>query len=327
MFPLPDDKLDKIRSVLREHNGSLCACLLKEALRQAGHGMGAEAEAVRELAGGHLSLAFSSGSLVFITDDDAIGRVMKKGGGDDAHLNMARAHLRPGGTVVDVGANIGMFTVPLAKMVGPTGRVYAFEPHPRCAAVLRKNLTLNGLDGMAEVREKALYSYVGLANLYFSPKSVDNNGDHRIWPDPNEAREHVGVTVSTLDDELGGAKVDLIKIDTQGCEQQVLLGAAATLARSPGVALSMELWALGLRHTGGSEFELIDRVEELGFTVRIENHETGELDLVDLNKVREFLKDNQLRELLCDMWCFKGPPSFDLTPKTREAALSARRVV
>jgi FkbM family methyltransferase len=323
MFPLPDDKLDKIQAALKAHNGFLCACLLKEALRQLNLGMEAEADAVRDLAKGHLSLGFSAGSLVFITDDDAIGRVMKKGGDNDAHLEMARKHLRPGGTVVDAGANIGMFTVPLAKMVGPTGKVYAFEPHPACADILRKNLALNGLTRTSEVREKALYSFPGEAKLYFSPPSVNNNGDHRLWPDPGETREHVTVHATTLDDELPWERLDLLKIDTQGCEQQVLDGAAKTLERSPGVALSMELWALGLRRTGGDEFRLLDKVEQLGFTVRIENRETGELDLIDLAKIRQFLKDNQQHELLCDMWCYKNTASdkpgksFDLTMKGR----------
>src|ERR1700722_172759 len=78
--------------------------------------------------------------------------------------------VEPGQVVYDVGANIGFFTLLLARLVGPRGRVFAFEPMPENAAALRHIVALNGLDNVTVV-EKAMSSESGTAQLLLSPYS------------------------------------------------------------------------------------------------------------------------------------------------------------
>lgn len=66
-------------------------------------------------------------------------------------LAMLSARLEPGGTVLDLGAGVGMLAVPLQRLVGATGRVWCFEPDAGASALLRRNLALNGLDLLARV--------------------------------------------------------------------------------------------------------------------------------------------------------------------------------
>ena len=141
--------------------------------------------------------------------------------------------LGPGMTFVDVGANIGLYTVAAAKLVGATGRVYAFEPEPGNYALLQHNLELN--EARNVVTEKMA---VGCAaterNLNISRNSI---GTHSLLRRPQSSvaadREAIQVQVITLDEYFADVpgRVDTLKVDVEGYEPFVLKGAARLLAR------------------------------------------------------------------------------------------------
>ena len=134
-----------------------------------------------------------------------------------------------GSTAIDVGANIGDWSVPLAMCVGPSGKLLAVEPIPRMARALRKTFGINKLH-QASVAEVALSSSAGKAQ--FSVE-LGNTGGSRIGSHPL-AHGTIEVDVLTLDalverEQL--QRVDFIKIDVEGHEPGVLLGAIRTLHR------------------------------------------------------------------------------------------------
>lgn len=156
-------------------------------------------------------------------------------GDAEPEVQQALAELvKPGQTVYDVGANIGFFTILCSRLVGPQGRVYAFEPIPQNLATLRHNVALNGL-GNVTIVEKALSSSTGTAEMFVSPWSAFHSlnvegatkqEDH--GPDVGE----VTVQTVTLDEFLRGEGVrapDLVKIDVEGAELIVLAGMRETL--------------------------------------------------------------------------------------------------
>jgi FkbM family methyltransferase len=144
------------------------------------------------------------------------------------------AFLSPGGVAIDVGANLGEWAVPLARRVGPAGRVLAVEPAPRAAAALHKTLVANALV-QAEVIRCAVGNHDGTATFavpIVTSVRVDT-GTARIGP-ATAGQEALKVVLRSLDSlaaEHRLDRIDLMKIDVEGGERQVLEGARATLAR------------------------------------------------------------------------------------------------
>lgn len=139
--------------------------------------------------------------------------------------------LRPGDVFADIGANVGSYTVLASGVRG--ARTVAFEPDPDTATALRRNVTLNRLEGLVTVHETALGAAPGEARL-----TVGLDTTNRILAaEPGPART---VRMDTLDHALGGQTPVLIKLDVEGYETEVLRGAAMTLAAPQLKAVLME---------------------------------------------------------------------------------------
>lgn len=139
---------------------------------------------------------------------------------------------REGAVFVDVGANVGYYTLVASKLVGAMGRVYAIEPVPSTATLLRVNVKLNGCSNVV-VYEVAAWSTRGSLTLKI-PASM--------YGYASAVREGASVTVcaSTLDDILQDeASIHLIKIDVEGAELDVLKGAQSVLRRTRYVVLEL----------------------------------------------------------------------------------------
>ncbi len=147
---------------------------------------------------------------------------------------------RPGTTAIDAGANVGMFTIPLAHAVGPSGRVLAFEPAPPTAARLRANARLNALENVTVV-EVALGRAAGEGTLELASDAAYNT--------LGTGASGVPVTIACLDDvweEHGRPEVSVLKADVEGGELELLEGAASML-RACRPAVLVELAEPGLR--------------------------------------------------------------------------------
>lgn len=164
--------------------------------------------------------------------------------------------VRTGDVVADVGANIGLYAVALARRVGPTGRVIAYEPDAANAALLRRNLALNGAGGVVDVREVAVGSERG--ELPF----LSDRQQSRF--DPSGAAR---VRVVTLDDEL--ERLALLKIDVEGFECAVLEGARSLLAdeRRRPRRIFVEAHLARLPELGRTEQDVTSALERAGYRV------------------------------------------------------------
>jgi FkbM family methyltransferase len=172
--------------------------------------------------------------------------------------------LRPGMTFVDIGANIGYFTTLGAKLVGPSGRVIAFEPDPGNFALLEKNVTQNHLSQVA-LMNMALGAESGKALLYKSP---NNYGDHRLYNGTADRDASVEVRVEALDtvlDDLKCDRIDVIKMDVQGYETYVLAGMKKTLSRAS--LIMAEYWPYGLELAGSSGEAFLRIFRDANFTI------------------------------------------------------------
>jgi FkbM family methyltransferase len=130
------------------------------------------------------------------------------------------------GVAIDVGANLGEWSVPLAHAVGPGGRVLCIEPNPTIVAALAATLRINRLT-QAEALPVALSDWDGEGRLRVEPKDTglsSLSGNETGIPVPLRRLDMVT-------GECGLQRVDLIKIDVEGHERQVLAGAIETLRR------------------------------------------------------------------------------------------------
>lgn len=139
----------------------------------------------------------------------------------ERHVQQAIAdHVKPGDVFYDVGANIGFFSVLAARLVGPDGRVHAFEPEPRNAAAVRRNAKLNGFATIT-VHEAAVADTVGTIRLIVTEHpggaTIDANS---AGADAQRTIEVKSVTLDSLDAE----PATFVKIDVEGTEPAVLRG-------------------------------------------------------------------------------------------------------
>jgi FkbM family methyltransferase len=145
--------------------------------------------------------------------------------------------LKPGATFYDIGANIGFITLIAARLVGPTGRVVAFEPVPKNVAAIRENLALNGITWV-DVQETAMARQSGAATLIVSDVSAFSRlASVNV---PTGARETIEVKVNSVDEFVasGSERVpDVVKIDVEGAELEVIEGMRQTLSQHRPVVL------------------------------------------------------------------------------------------
>lgn len=186
----------------------------------------------------------------FREDDVHIGQRMAIEKYEPYLTRLFLRYLKPGMRVIDVGANIGHYTLAAAKAVGKKGKVWAFEPESNNFFILLKNLEENMLKNVEAVKA-AVGRKVGIMKLL---KSKENFGDHRIIPNSQDGqssqrtkqphRDRHGlqprddgslvkamVKMVNLDQHIGDQKIDLIKIDVQGWEPEVIEGARGIIAK------------------------------------------------------------------------------------------------
>jgi FkbM family methyltransferase len=174
------------------------------------------------------------GGRVALTLDESWWRCLYFNGcHEEASTRFTMRHLRPGDTFVDVGANVGYYTMVAASVVGPTGRVYAFEPHPRVAALLALSIKSARLDDRITLSRVALSSSRGDATLYL-PSDESNTLEASLVPSEIGQGQAIRVPTLPLDDyaaEHSIKHIRLIKIDVEGAELEVLMGATSVLSQ------------------------------------------------------------------------------------------------
>lgn len=193
---------------------------------------------------------------------------------DKPERDLCRRFIHPGMTVVDVGANIGMYTEFFCTLVGSEGEVHAFEPDPVNFRLL--SLGTDSLDNVYLNR-----SAVGETTRdIFLYRSSALNVDHRTY-DCEENRARISVSCIALDDYfMEGKAVDFVKMDIQGYEYNALKGMKRLLQDNSNVRILLEYFPTGLEMSGSSGTDLQRFLEERGFSLF---HLSGNGNLVALN--------------------------------------------
>jgi len=177
--------------------------------------------------------------------------------------NVVRQLLRRGDTFLDIGANIGWFTMLASSIVGETGYVHSFEPQPIIARYLRRSIDLNGLAARVRLHEVGVWHHHGSMSLGWH-EDAENHGASYLMPEGAESSAGSNVELLTLD-SLNLDRVDMIKIDVEGAEAKAMQGAERLLARHRPIILS-ELHAVQLPVVSAVNCsEYVQQMEQRGY--------------------------------------------------------------
>lgn len=221
-----------------------------------------------------IQLIEANGIKMYVDGQDYViaSELITYGQFEKEEIDFICSHLKEGHTVVDLGANIGCVALKAAQKVGPSGKVYAFEPAPRNYQLLKQNIDVNGLHQITAIPQ-IVSNVSGTKKLYLSSQ---NFGAHSTIAN-NVLKEEDGsisVIATTLDDFFrtrGNYWVDFIKMDIQGAEGFALEGAATLLQKNPHLKIFMEFWPFGIRNAGQDPEKVLSQMIGLGFAVQIFN--------------------------------------------------------
>jgi FkbM family methyltransferase len=190
--------------------------------------------------------------LLIDLSDHAIGLNILRGQYEQDEIRFVRGLLKPGDTAIDVGGHIGFFTMQMAAQVGPSGRVYAFEPLDSNADLLERSIAENGFGDRVRFQRAAAGDAPGTATLTFPVETLNSGGAYllRDGTAPLTGNRTRVVPLVALDALDLRRPVRFIKMDVEGAEPQVLRGAARILAGDRPVILS-ELHPTQLERASG----------------------------------------------------------------------------
>ena len=176
-------------------------------------------------------------------------------------------------SVVDVGANIGIYTLHAARAVGDTGSVFSFEPTPRTFGILQGNVDANGFSARVDLRSAAVLDERSTMPLYVQEVRCGLNSLY--GPDGGQS---VLVETVSLDEALSGVpSIDLIKIDAEGAEPRILRGMRHIIATNPGLQIFVEFAPSLLLRAGTQPADFLDELLAWGFDIQVVDDLSGEL--------------------------------------------------
>jgi len=198
----------------------------------------------------------------------------------------AKQYIKPGMTVVDVGANIGIYTSFFANLVGKNGKVHAFEPDQvNCdmhARFVKSDNVVLVHKAVAETNQDLV--------LFASPSL---NVDHRTY-DPGDGRNETRIQAVALDNYFSpGTRIDFIKMDIQGYEYYALRGANRVLTENHAIRLMFEYYPEGLDRSGGGATLLFDYLQGMGFCL-YRDSSRGLLKVKDINALDDVVSYTNL---------------------------------
>lgn len=198
-----------------------------------------------------------------------------------------------GATVLDVGANIGWYSIVIASKICDV-TVHAFEPIPSTFSVLQQNLALNGLSNV-RANVMGLADAAGIIPLYYYPEGTGNASVANL--SGRSSVEMVDCKVVQLDSYVNdcGITVDFIKCDVEGAEQMVFKGGSKTMTRDhPAVFVEiLRKWSRKVGHNYSETFAYFQNLGYRAFTV-------GQNNLVPFGRMTDDTKDTNFFFLHAD---------------------------
>ncbi len=232
-----------------------------------------------------------NGNKIFLDKNDSL-RLSINQVWEPIETELVQKEVKKGYTVIDIGANIGYYTLLFAKLVGKEGKVYAFEPEPNNLHLLKKNIEINNYQNVI-IEQKAVSDTTKNVNLFTAKQGI---GEHRInfsWFGNNG----IEVKAIKLDDYIN-EKIDFIKIDIEGAEYNALLGMKKILESNNDIKILVEYGKSQLNEFGVNEDDFFNFLKLQKFKIYFVDKKTNLFTL--LTKKEEIIQDGILgQNLFC----------------------------
>ena len=222
------------------------------------------------------------GNKLFLSKKGLALSISHYGTYEELEAKIMEEKIEIGNIVVDVGANIGLHTLNMARIVGNAGQVFAFEPDPSNFEILKKNAKINNYKNII-LEQKAVGDKHGRTTLYQS----DHPGKHRIFPQTEQAKSQVQVELTNLDNYFDSDmidKINFIKIDVEGLEFNVLKGMKNILKNSKKIKILFEFMPENTMEAGFTPIELLNYLTSNGFKLYCMDDKTKKLLYVSNNE-------------------------------------------
>ena len=217
------------------------------------------------------------GCTLYLDPLDSLG-IMKNGCFERFETQIIKQLVKEGDVVVDVGANIGYYTIILSKIVGKSGKVYAFEPDVSNFQILTKNVMINDCTNV-ELVQKAVTESTGMVDLYLNDINL---GGHRIHPTLSGTR-NVEVSAISLESYFpDNQTIDFLKMDIEGAEFQAMKGFGTI---RPGTMV-MEFSPFNNEACGVDSEKMVGLIQDRGYRIFHIDEER--------NSIRQFKLDEML---------------------------------
>jgi len=207
-----------------------------------------------------------------------------------------KKEIKPGDTVVDVGAHIGYYTLLFSKLVGPSGKVFSFEPAPQNFSILEKNINFNSCKNVILIN-KAVGNQPGLAKIHLTPSTGDFN-----FVDTKEDKQELELPIITLDgyfSSRGNTQIDFIKMDIEGYEPRALSGMKNILLKTPKMKMLVEFYPKMLRKAGCNPSDLLKFIFEAGFKIYAIQDKVGSMVPMKIEDLLRFYCFNRVGNIFC----------------------------
>lgn len=206
---------------------------------------------------------------------------------EPSETELIKREVKKGYIVLDIGANIGYYTLMMAKLVGKEGKVFAFEPDPSSFEILKKNVEMNNYENVVYI-QKAVYNTTGKTNLYICGYDHRNNSIYDVYD------KSIEIESIRLDDYFSNydGVIDFIKMDVQGAEVNALQGMPLTLQKNKNISMVTEIWPEGLNKARTSIDKYVELLLDNQF--KLYNVDKKPVDMIELLKA-----DYPYQNILC----------------------------
>ena len=228
-----------------------------------------------------------NGFKIFLSSEDAINFALFGYENEAYEISLFKSELKIGNMVLDIGANIGLYSLIASKLIGEMGRVYSFEPD----IVSFKNLKQNSIENFCKniiLINRAVSSTNGYASLAPSSNKSSRSGYHLIKQEKN--LHSIKVETVCLDDFLKNKekKIDVIKLDCEGSEFDALKGMENILRNNNDVKIFLEFNPSALNRLDVNIPDFLDYLFVLNFIIFNINEKKKQKEIVDKNWLLNF---------------------------------------